>query len=175
MKRTSVRIAGFTMKYIQGTGKWDEDHVNDFNAMPYLSARSTMMWYYSMERHQTRSNLRSRRSTQSSNNNQGLHHSGKGAFAREMERKGIQVDKYPLTTTTGARRVAEMVVLRRQKLEDMSADLMAKQRESVKLEKPSKWFDESKGPLNPRFVKAMQPHYKVNIQDLPETPIVYHN
>lgn len=160
------------MKYKKGTGKWDEDHVNDFNASKYMSARSTMRWYYGMERLQTRNNVNARRSTQSYHNNTGLHHSGRGAFEREVERRGLPVDKYPLTTTTGAKRVAEMVLLRRKALEEKAAVLMQEKLESLRRDEPSEWFDEREGPLNPRFVERMQGHYAVPLTPLPDTPIV---
>ncbi|CCW63033.1 unnamed protein product [Phytomonas sp. EM1] len=172
MRKTVLFLGGFTMKYIRGTGLYDEDHVNDYDANPYMSARTTMRWYYHMERLQTRNNLKARQATQSYNNNMGLHHSGRGAFEREAERRGIKVEKYPLTTTTGTRRVAEMVLLRRQKLEEHSAKLMEKQRAELRRPSPSEWYDESKGPLNPNFLKRMQVNYDVNIVDLPNAPLV---
>lgn len=159
------------MKYIKGTGLWDEDHVNDFDANKYMSARSTMRWYYGMERHQTRKSMNARRATQSYNNNNGLHHSGRGAFERELERRDIAVDKYPLTTTTGAARVAEMVLLRRSELEKQSAAAMEKQRAELRRDAPSGWYDEADGPLNPRFLASMQSNYTKNITELPEEPI----
>lgn len=159
------------MKYKKGTGLWDEDHVNDYNASTYLSARSTMRWYYAMERHQTRNNLNARRATQSYNNNKGLHFSGRGAFEREMDRQGIPVEKYSLTTTTGAKRVAEMVLLRRAELEKKSKAMMAEHGNSLRQAAPSSWFNETEGPLNPVFVKVMQPHYTEAIFPLPEHPV----
>lgn len=171
MWRSRVCLSGFTMKYVKGTGLWDEDHVNDFDASRYLSARSTMRWYYGMERLQTRKTMNARRATQSYNNNNGLHHSGRGAFERELERRGIQVDKYPLTTTTGATRVAEMVVLLRRELEAQAATAMAAQRQAQRRDAPSEWYDEADGPLNPRFLASMQHNYTAVITDLPNDPI----
>ncbi|CCW66119.1 unnamed protein product [Phytomonas sp. Hart1] len=172
MRKTTSYLGGFTMKYIKGTGLYDEDHVNDFNANPYMSARTTMRWYYQMERHQTRSNLNARQATQSYNNNMGLHHSGRGAFEREAERRGIKVEKYSLTTTTGSARVAEMVLLRREKLEGQSSKFMESKRAELRRSSPSGWYDESKGPLNPNFLKSIQMNYDVNILDLPNTPLM---
>ncbi|KPA76865.1 putative mitochondrial hypothetical protein [Leptomonas pyrrhocoris] len=171
MWRSRACLAGFTMKYKKGTGLWDEDHVNDFNANKYMSARSTMRWYYGMERLQTRNTLNARRSTQSHNNNKGLHHSGRGAFERELERRDIPVDKYPLTTTTGAARVAEMVLLRRAELEKQAKVAMEKQRSELRRDAPSEWYDETDGPLNPRFLVSMQSNYTKTITELPNEPI----
>ncbi|KAG5493429.1 hypothetical protein JIQ42_01795 [Leishmania sp. Namibia] len=171
MRRTCACLGGFTMKYKRGTGLWDEDHVNDFNADKYLSARSTMRWYYGMERLQTRNSINARRATQSYNNNMGVHHSGHGAFERELERRGIQVEKYPLTTTTGAARVAEMVLLRRQDLEAQAKTAMESQRKARRRDAPSGWYDEADGPLNPRFLASMQSNYTQVITELPSTPI----
>lgn len=172
MRRSPALLGGFTMKYKKGTGLWDEDHVNDFDANVYMSARSTMRWYYGMERLQSRNNLNARRSTQSYNNNNGLHHSGRGAFEREAERRGIQVDKYPLTTTTGASRVAELVLLRRRKLEEQAAELMQQQRAKMRMAEPSAWYSEDKGPLNPNFLRSMQCNYDKSMTELPETPLI---
>lgn len=171
-RQTYPLLAGFTMKYKRGTGKWDEDHVNDFNASKYMSARSMMRWYYGMERLQTRNNLNARRDTQSHNNNMGLHHSGYGPFEREVERRGLPVFKYPLTTTTGASRVAELVLLRRAALEKKAAALLKEQLSQCRRDAPSDWFDETEGPLNPRFVECMQSHYTVLLTPLPENPVV---
>ncbi|KAG8348884.1 hypothetical protein ERJ75_001452300 [Trypanosoma vivax] len=175
MRRGAPALSGFTMKYKRGTGLWDEDHVNDYKANRYLSARATMRWYYEMERLQTRKSLNARRATQSHNNNEGLHHSGQGAFERELERRGVQVKKYPLTTTTGATRAAEMVLLRRLELEKRAEEALAAQCESLKQEhpRPSAWYDETLGPLNPEFLRVMQPHYEVEITRLPDTPVVW--
>ncbi|EPY34456.1 hypothetical protein STCU_01575 [Strigomonas culicis] len=140
--------------------------------MPYASARTTLSWYHKMERLQTRKNLEARRGTQSHNNNLGLHHSGQGAFERELERKGIRPQKYNLTTTTGAKRVAEMVVLRRLELEQRSKEAMAEQTKRMRQAKPSDWYNEADGPLNPNFLKSMQVHYDVPITDLPTDPIL---
>ncbi|KAG5494970.1 hypothetical protein JKF63_02022 [Porcisia hertigi] len=171
MRRTVICFGGFTMKYKKGTGLWDEDHVNDFDANKYLSARSTMRWYYGMERLQTRNTINARRATQSHNNNMGLHHSGRGAFERELERRGIPVEKYPLTTTAGATRVAEIVLLRRQELETQAKTAMESQRQERRRDAPSEWYDETHGPLNPRFLVSMQSNYTKVITDLPSTPI----
>ncbi|RNF10468.1 hypothetical protein TraAM80_01514 [Trypanosoma rangeli] len=172
MRRTAVAWGGFTMKYKKGTGLWDEDHVNDYKANRYLSARAAMRWYYDMERLQTRNSLNARRSTQSHNNNMGLHHSGRGAFEREVERRGLQVEKYALTTTTGAMRVAELTLLRRLELEKRAEAAMAKQRATLRQPAPSAWYDETLGPLNPEFLRRMQPHYEVDIITLPEFPLI---
>ncbi|KAG5469268.1 hypothetical protein LSCM1_02483 [Leishmania martiniquensis] len=171
MRRTGACLGGFTMKYKKGTGLWDEDHVNDFDANKYLSARSTMRWYYGMERLQTRNTINARRATQSYNNNMGLHHSGRGPFERELERRGIQVEKYPLTTTTGAVRVAEMVLLRRRELEAQAKIEMEAQRQARRRDAPSGWYNETDGPLNPRFLASMQSNYTQVITELPRTPI----
>ncbi|KAF8280156.1 putative LSU ribosomal protein, mitochondrial [Trypanosoma cruzi] len=172
MRRTAAACGGFTMKYKKGTGLWDEDHVNDYKTNRYLSARATMRWYYEMERLQTRNSLNARRGTQSHNNNMGLHHSGRGAFEREVERHGLQVEKYALTTTTGATRVAELTLLRRLELEKKAEEAMAKQRAAVRQPAPSAWYDEALGPLNPEFLRLMQPHYEVEIKTLPEAPLI---
>ncbi|KAH9584054.1 hypothetical protein LSM04_004191 [Trypanosoma melophagium] len=174
MRRTTAVCGGFTMKYKKGTGLWDEDHVNDYKTNRYLTARATMRWYYEMERHQTRNSLNARRGTQSHNNNNGLHHSGRGAFEREAERIGVQVEKYPLTTTTGATRVAEMVLLRRMELEKKAEAAMQAKRAELqeKYQTPTAWYDERKGPLNPAFLRCMQSHYTVDITTLPDTPLV---
>ncbi|AAZ11523.1 uncharacterized protein TEOVI_000338300 [Trypanosoma equiperdum] len=174
MRRCIPARGGFTMKYKKGTGLWDEDHVNDYKTNRYLSARATMRWYQEMERHQTRNSLNARRATQSHNNNRGLHHTGRGAFERELERRGVQVEKYPLTTTTGAMRVAELVILRRMELEKRAEEALAEQRAELQKKNPtpSEWYDESKGPLNPNFLRSMRSHYEVDIANLPDTPLI---
>lgn len=171
MRHSRAALAGFTMKYKRGTGLWDEDHVNDFQSEKYMSARSTMRWYYGMERLQTRNTINARRGTQSHNNNNGLHHSGQSAFERELERRGVAVQKYPLTTTTGASRVAEMVLLRRAALEKQSAELMDEQRKKLRRPSPSAWYDETAGPLNPNFLMAIQKNYDTTISELPSEPL----
>lgn len=172
MRRSPIALGGFTMKYKKGAGLYDEDHVNDFSSTPYMSARTTMRWYYGMERLQSRNTLLARQGTQSHNSNSGLHHTGKGAFERELERRGVEAAKYPLTTTTGVSRAAEMVLLRRAKLEEQSAKLMTAQREKQRLPAPSQWYDEEKGPLNPNFLRVMQKCYEENITNLPDTPVL---
>lgn len=172
LRRSSLVLAGFRMQHKRGTGLWDEDHVNHYNTNRYLTARATMQWYYSMERLQTRVSVSARQVAQSDHNNNGLHHSGRGAFDRELERRGVEVDKYPLTTTTGAKRVAELVLLRRAKLEERSAKILDEQRSKLHRESPSEWYDERCGPLNPNFLRSMQPLYDTAITNLPETPVV---
>lgn len=175
MKRSiAVLYSGFTMKYKMGTGMWDEDHVNDYNASTYMSARTTMGWYHDMERYRTLNNLKQRKATQSHNNNNGLHHSGKDAFERELERKGVPVSKYPLTTTTGASRVAEMVLLRRAELEKQSSELLKADRAKRRIPSPTEWYNEEKGPLNPNFLAVMQKNYDECITELPSLPIRPH-
>lgn len=160
------------MKFKQGTGLWIEDHVNDFNANRYLSARSTLRWYYKMERQMVRRNLNSRRAMQSAHNNSGLHHSGQGAFERELKRQAIEPEKYPLTSTTGAKRVAELVLLRRMELEKKSKVAMDMQRTEKSRAEPSEWYDERLGPLNPHFLKSIQSNYSTNIVQLPDEPYI---
>lgn len=161
------------MKYKRNSGVYDEDHVNEFNARTYTPANLMRKWYTKMEVLNTRSELRFRGTQQSYNNHDGLHHSGMNAFERELERKGIPIEKYPLTTTTGATRVREMVVLRRKALEAKASEALAQQRKEKQRAIPSEWFDETKGPLNPRFVAAVQPLYQVPIADLPRQPVKY--
>lgn len=172
MHRRSLPVLAFTMGYKQGTGTWDEDFVNDYNAQTYRTPRSTLEWYAKMERNQTLRSMRFRQTQQSDHNNEGRHHSGKGAFERELERRGVQVDKYPLTTTTGAKRVAELVLLRRLELEKRAAALLEEEAKKRRRDSPSDWFDETDGPLNPRFVERMQSHYSTPITPLPDLPIL---
>lgn len=82
MYRSTCLRAGFVMQYIRGTGMWDEDHVNDYVTTRYLTPRALLMWYQRMEQLQTSSTMHQRRKLQTDNNNNGLHHSGKGAFER---------------------------------------------------------------------------------------------
>jgi hypothetical protein len=174
MRSSKISLA-FMMKYKRNTGVYDEDHVNDFNARSYTSARTMMEWYARMENIATRTEVRKRVSDQSDHNQNGRHFTGAGPFERELERKGITVEKYPLTTTTGATRVREMVVLRRQVLEKKSAEAMNAARTTLRRAAPSEWYDETRGPLNPKFLKAMQPHYDVAITELPRRPLEYSN
>ncbi|CUG92351.1 Hypothetical protein, putative [Bodo saltans] len=161
------------MHFKRNTGVYDEDHVNDYDARPYTPSRVMMEWYARMESNTTKIEVKTRVNEQSANNQNGLHFTGAGPFERELERKGIPVEKYPLTTTTGATRVREMVVLRRQQLEHKSAEAMKTARTTARRAVPSEWYDETRGPLNPKFLKAMQPHYDVAITELPRRPLDY--
>lgn len=173
MMRPSKVALAFSMKYKRNSGLYDEDHVNGFDARSYTPARTMLQWYAKMELLATRSNLSVRQITQSEHQRQGRHHTGTGPFERELERKGIPVEKYNLTTTTGASRVREMVVLRRKALDAKSEAAIKEQREAKRQALPSAWYDETAGPLNPKFLKAIQPQYSVNITDLPRTPLSY--
>lgn len=164
---------GFYMVYKRNTGLYDEDHVNSFNASTYTPVHEMVNWYKNMERITTQAEMLKRQRIQSQNNQEGRHHSGAGPFERELERKGIPVEKYPLTTTTGATRIREMIVLRRLALEEKAKAALAKQAGELRRPAPSEWYDETKGPLNPRFLQAMQVHYDVPIVDLPRTPLSY--
>jgi hypothetical protein len=156
-------------KYL--TGLYDEDFVNHYTPYLYMPARRMMRWYSFSEGIAGRLAMEQRQAQQDENNQNGIDPNGDGPFEREMKRRGAQVEKYPLTTTTGTTRVHEMVLLRRRVLEEKSTEAMKKMRAEMRRDAPSEWYDESHGPLNPVFLQAMQPHYQTQICDLPRQPI----
>lgn len=169
MRRTCGLLVTKPFRY--GTGLWDEDNVNEYNSQLYSDPRAMKYWYARHEYTTAGEYIRHQKKEESLNHHEGLHYSGDGAFERELERKGIPVDKYTLPTSVGVKRLHEMVVLRRRKLEALSEQAMAKQREAKKAELPSSWYDETDGPLNPNFLKSVQRNYSANISDLGEEPI----
>lgn len=171
MMRCTRASLAFRMQYKRNTGIYDEDHVNDYDARTYTPARTMLQWYAKMERNATKAQVNARINQQSQHNHEERDFNGAGAFERELERKGIPLEKYPLTSTTGATRVREMVVLRRQVLEKKSAEAMAAARQRQRRASPSEWYDETLGPLNPKFLQSMQSHYDVPIVDLPRRPL----
>jgi hypothetical protein len=83
----------------------------------------------------------------------------------------VQVEKYPLPSTVATKRVHEMVLLRRRKIEEMAATRMDEARTKIRLDRPSAWYDETDGPLNQHFLRMVQPAYNQVITELPEMPI----
>jgi hypothetical protein len=156
---------------IRVTGYYLEDHINDHNAKLYYHPRQMKHWYAKTELRRAHAYVRELQDTESENHNEGRHHSGDGPFERELARKGIPVEKYPLPTTTTMRRLHEMTVLRRDALEKRSAVAVAAQRERLRSERPSQWYDESDGPLNQSFLRRVQKHYTETITELPEYPL----
>jgi hypothetical protein len=163
----------FNMGFKLDTGIWTEDFLNDYNTMKYQSSRQRIRWYYQNDVQEASRNIYARTRNVNANNDAGLHPvTGHGPFERELERTGVEIDKYPLPTTTAVRRLHEAVLLRRQELEKKSERLLAAQREKLKQRQPTAWYDEERGPLNRNFLaRYAQLSYEVDVADLPRSPI----
>jgi hypothetical protein len=168
MRRSSLVCSHILTKEV---GYYLEDQKNEYDTSIYYPMRFMKKWYAQREIHTAKSWLKRQQITESLNTQNGLHFSGENAFERELRRKGVQVEKYPLPTVVATKRLHEMVILRRQRLEDMSRERMDKLRSTLKVARPSKWFDESNGPLNPHFVRIVQSSYSEPLGDLPEVPL----
>ena len=163
------------MNFKFDTGFWPEDFLNDYFAVKYQSSRQRIQWYFANDRLQVFRNLKKRAEQQHQFNDAGLNPAnGHGAFERELERKGIPVEKYQLPTTTSVTRVHEAVLLRREELEKKSAKLLAAERLRLKVDMPSEWFDETDGPLNSNFLtRYAQQSFTTDVRTLPRTPLLH--
>lgn len=170
LKRTSC-VAGITTQLAWKKPFYIEDHAHDYNMNVYLPVQQLKRWYANRELTFAKQWLLEQTKNQSVNVQRGLHFSGDGPFERELRRKGIQVEKYALPTTNATRRNHELTLLRRAALETSSKAKMAAARERIRVDSPSGWYDESKGPLNPHFLELAQASYKQNITTLPDAPI----
>lgn len=154
------------------SGRWLEDGQNDWKSPSYLPPQLKKLWYAQTEQSTGRAVLKSETEKQNERYHQGLHPNGDGPFEREMKRRGVPVDKYTLPTTVGVRRLHEAVQLRRQTLEKKSAEAMEVQRGKLKKDRPSAWYDERDGPLNPHFLSFAQKSFSQDICTLPRTPYI---
>lgn len=143
----------------------------DYDYHTYKHHREVRKWYARHEVLTAEKLVNTLAETESLNHHNGLSRDGDGPFERELVRKGISVDKYPLPTTVGVHRVNEMVLLRRQELQRKADVAMNRQRTAMKCERPSAWYDETLGPLNLHFLKLAQHSYSQNIVRLPRNPI----
>ena len=172
MFRSTGRCLIYKGKHPMGmVGYHLEDHKHEYDTTIYYPAKHLKAWYARYEIHHAKTWLREMQETESVNKQNGLHYNGDGAFEREMKRRGVEPEKYTLATTTATKRVNEMVILRRSKLEEMAAEKMSEQRNALKSARPSEWYDEAKGPLNPHFLHLVQPSYADVITELREQPI----
>ena len=168
MRRSCVALAHPLTREV---GVYLEDEKNEYNTQVYYPMRQMKQWYAQREITHARGWLYNMRRSESVNAQNGLAFNGDGAFEREMKRKGVQVDKYPLPSTVATKRTHEMVLLRRQRLEEMSAGAMESARVAKKADHPSAWYDETDGPLNQHFLRMAQPAYAADICSLPEKPL----
>ena len=157
----------------QQHGPYMEDHKMEYDTSIYYPARSAKQWYARREIIHARQWLYEQRRTESVRAQEGLNHNGDGPFERELRRRGVQVEKYPLPSTVATKRTHELVLLRRQKLEEMSSERMNSLRSSARASRPSAWYDETAGPLNQHFLRMVQSSYDNDICDLPTQPVVH--
>lgn len=170
LRRSAVMCVGNPLAHLHGY--WPEDHKLEYDTMVYYPRRYAKAWYAAREIKHARKWLADQQRQESVNAQNGLEFNGDGPFEREMKRKGIQVEKYRLPTTTATKRLHEMVVLRRKHIETLAKEKMAAVRSKLAREEPSGWYDEAAGPLNQHFLASMQIHYKRNIVELPAEPVV---
>jgi hypothetical protein len=168
VRRDSVTYLGTQMPRLRGY--YPEDNSNDYNTALYTHPEVMRVWYTRHERYHAARMIAEQRKTESQNHNNGLHFSGDGAFERELTRKGVQVDKYPLPSTVGVRRVHEMTVLRRQALRKEGDARLSRLRDAKAVDAPT-WMDETDGPVNPHFLAMCQRNYKQPLQPLPRRPM----
>lgn len=154
-------------------GYYPEDHTNDYSYHLYWHPRERKKWYAQKEVDAVREWADERMRVETLNHHEGRAPNGDGAFERDMQRKGVQVEKYPLPSTVATRRLHEMVLLRRQALSAKSVEAMARQRDAKRRDVPSGWYDEADGPLNPNFLRFAQASYAEQVTDLPEEPIAH--
>ena len=169
MRRSCIALAHPLTREV---GVYLEDEKNEYDTRVYYPMRFMKQWYAQREITHAKQWLYNQRRSESVNAQNGLAFNGDGAFEREMKRKGVTIDKYPMPSTVATRRTREMVLLRRRKLEELSSAAMDRQRAAKKAARPSAWFDETDGPLNPHFLRAAQMSYAEDITTLPETPLV---
>ncbi len=173
LRKSYLRAASFRMQHRQRYYMEEKTSHHDYATHHYMHPKELRKWYAVHETRAANTMLNKLAVTESENHNNGLSRDGDGAFEREMIRKGIEVEKYPLPTTVGVRRVHEMSLLRRAEIEKRSATAMAAQREAKKASFPSRWYDETMGPLNPHFLKVAQRSYSEPITELPREPYVW--
>lgn len=153
---------------------WLEEFSNDYDQVRYLHPREAKMWYAATEMRHAKDMLHYAQQEQTTNHNAGLDAvTGHGPFEREIERRGIPVDKYPLPSTTAVKRVHEMTILKRRHLEARSEALMEEHRRRCARAFPSSWYDETDGPLNPHFLHFAQRSYTAPVTRLPQLPLVH--
>ena len=170
--RRSVSLLVYRASHLQGTGVYDEDFTNDYKTDNPLHAKTRKELFGDIERIPVKRRIRTAVETESRNHNAGLRYDGVDAFERELERKGIPVEKYPLPTTVAATRAREMTLLRRLQLERMAQEAMQQATAACRRTTPSQWYDEEKGPLNPHYLQFVRTQYSgVDITDLPNQPI----
>ena len=171
MKRAAPLRQSFTARH---AGYYLEDNENYYTAKLYYHPQEWKRKVAGLELIRARYWLYRMRQTSSAFHNQGLHPTyGTGPFEHELQRRGIPIHKYTLPTTTGIKRVHDMTVLRRLELEKQSQEALQKARAGLRQPRPSSWYDESKGPLNPHFLERMASHYtEVDITLLPVTPYI---
>ncbi len=165
------RVHPFRMQHRQRY--YIEEMHNDYDMHHYLHPRELRRWYAKTEVAVALGLLDSLQISESKNNHNGLHWNGDGPMERELVRKGVPVDKYELPTTVAVNRVHEAVLLRRAELERRATEAMSRQRAAKKVARPTSWFDETDGPLNPHFLRFAQSSYEEPITELPRTPLRY--
>jgi hypothetical protein len=171
MKTSRLWLALPAHPLMHEPGFYLEDGKNEYDTSIYYPMRFMKAWYAKREIAHAKTWLFRQQRQESVNVQQGLHFSGENAFERELKRKGVQVEKYPLPSTVATKRVHEMVLLRRRKIEEMAATKMDEARTKIRLDRPSAWYDETDGPLNQHFLRMVQPAYNQVITELPEMPI----
>lgn len=177
MRRTVTILGsgGFRAGKLQGTGIYDEDLVNDYSTNMIRHHNRMRAWYGKHEFTAGMRVINSRELLDSKLQHEGKNPvNGHSAFERELERKGIPIEKYPLPNTVQATRVREMTLLRRLKLEEQAKELMAQQSAAQRRDVPSAWYDETKGPLNPHFLSFVKKNYSgMDVTALQNDPIKY--
>lgn len=154
-------------------GYYLEDHTLDYDYSLYWHPRDRKKWYAQKEVDAVRAWADVSMRNETTNYHKGLAPNGEGPFERDLKRKGISIEKYPLPSTLATRRVHEMVILRRKQIEEKSQELLNNARDKLKQASPSNWFDEADGPLNPQFLRYAQSSYSEQVNDLPNTPLRY--
>jgi hypothetical protein len=169
MRRTPV-AAAFMMQHRRGY--YLEDETAQYNTKLYMHPHYLKKWYANRELTASRQWMNYQKVQESDAHNAGLHYDGTGAFERELRRKGVQVEKYPLPSRVATARLHEMVWLRRGKVEAAAQAAMAAQRAAAQQAAPSPaWYDETQGPLNPHFLKFAAKSYTEELAPLPREPI----
>lgn len=161
--RAKTRLSLSSVRVWWKKGIYPEDEANDYDYSLYQHPKQIKTWYAANEIRESKQWLQHQTSFESENHRQGKHHTGMGAFERELQRKGMQIEKYRLPSTTAVKRVHEMVQLKRKALEKRAA----KSIESQKPQKPSEWYDETDGPMNPHFLQFAQKSFAEPFADLP--------
>ena len=148
---------------------------NFYNAKPYYHYQEWKRKCAGLELLQTRYWLKSLKRISAAFYHEGRHPThGFGPFEHELQRRGIEVHKYRLPTTTAVKRIHEMVLLRRQSCEKESKAKMQCLLQSRRQGAPSGWYDETDGPLNPHYLRHVKLHYAdKDITELPTVPHLY--